>query len=187
MHERLAELRELQDDITARRRDALIGTTTSRCSSTSRVSARSVREAPEIDGVVDVPHDLAVGAFVDVDIVDALGPDLVAQHGAIAGGRIGLMAVEPNALATWANAITTLRLLLAPLMFWMIPDTGRGAWPAAVLWFVLCGSDFVDGYLARKHGTTRSVRSSTRWPTRCSCSGRCSPSSPPISSGSCRC
>jgi len=66
------------------------------------------------------------------------------------------MAVEPNALATWANAITTLRLLLAPLMIWMIPDTGRGAWPAAVLWVLLCGSDFVDGYLARKHGTTRS-------------------------------
>src|SRR6476469_4456294 len=66
------------------------------------------------------------------------------------------MAVDPNALATWANAITTLRLLLAPLMIWMIPDTGRGAWPAAVLWVLLCGSDFVDGYLARKHGTTRS-------------------------------
>jgi len=66
------------------------------------------------------------------------------------------MAVEPNALATWANAITTLRLLLAPLMIWMVPDTGQGAWPAAVLWVALCGSDFVDGYIARKHGTTRS-------------------------------
>jgi CDP-diacylglycerol--glycerol-3-phosphate 3-phosphatidyltransferase len=66
------------------------------------------------------------------------------------------MAVDPSALATWANAITTLRLLLAPLMIWMVPDTGRGAWPAAVLWVALCGSDFVDGYLARKHGTTRS-------------------------------
>ncbi len=66
------------------------------------------------------------------------------------------MAVDPNALATWANAITTLRLLLAPLMIWLIPDTGQGAWPAALLWLVLCGSDFVDGHLARKHGTTRS-------------------------------
>ncbi len=66
------------------------------------------------------------------------------------------MAVDPSALATWANAITTLRLLLAPLMIWMVPDTGLGAWPAAVLWVALCGSDFVDGYIARKHGTTRS-------------------------------
>jgi ribosomal protein S12 methylthiotransferase len=75
--ERLAELRELQDDITAARRDQLIG---------SRVevlvdrpgTARSYREAPEIDGVVVVPRSLAVGELVEVDVVDALGPDLVA-------------------------------------------------------------------------------------------------------------
>ncbi|MFT3854009.1 MAG: CDP-alcohol phosphatidyltransferase family protein [Ilumatobacteraceae bacterium] len=66
------------------------------------------------------------------------------------------MAVDPNALATWANAITTLRLLLSPLMIWLIPDTGHGAWPAAVLWVALCCSDFVDGRLARRQGTTRS-------------------------------
>ena len=30
------------------------------------------------------------------------------------------------------------------------------SWPAFALWVVLAGSDGVDGYLARRHGTTRS-------------------------------
>ncbi len=66
------------------------------------------------------------------------------------------MAVDPNALATWANLITAGRLLLAPIMFWLIPAEPGGAWGAFVLWFVLCSSDFVDGTLARRHGTTKS-------------------------------
>jgi phosphohistidine phosphatase SixA len=40
--------------------------------------ARSHREAPEIDGIVHVGHDVTVGEFAEVTIVDALGPDLVA-------------------------------------------------------------------------------------------------------------
>jgi ribosomal protein S12 methylthiotransferase len=80
MHERLAELRELQDDITATRRDDLIGHTIRVLVDEPGV-ARSVREAPEIDGVVHVPADLTVGDFTDVEIVDALGPDLVADGG----------------------------------------------------------------------------------------------------------
>jgi ribosomal protein S12 methylthiotransferase len=39
---------------------------------------RSFREAPEIDGVVRLPVDLAVGEIATVEIVDAEGPDLVA-------------------------------------------------------------------------------------------------------------
>ena len=77
MHERLAELRELQDEITASRRDTLIGSTI-RVLVDEPGIARSVREAPEIDGVIHVGHDVAVGEFVEVEIVDALGPDLVA-------------------------------------------------------------------------------------------------------------
>ncbi|MCY7300744.1 MAG: radical SAM protein, partial [Ilumatobacteraceae bacterium] len=77
MHERLAELREMQDDITARRRDDLIGETV-RVLVDSPGEARSTREAPEIDGVIEVPDHLAVGQFHDVRIVDAMGPDLVA-------------------------------------------------------------------------------------------------------------
>ena len=78
MHERLAELRELQDDITATRRDALIGSTVSVLVDTPGVG-RGHREAPEIDGVVHLDPMLEPRSIVDVDIVDALGPDLVAS------------------------------------------------------------------------------------------------------------
>ena len=78
MHERLAELRELQDDTTAHRRDELIGTTATVLVDEPGV-ARSHREAPEIDGIIEVPTHLGLGEFVEVRIVDALGPDLVAE------------------------------------------------------------------------------------------------------------
>ena len=58
VEERLAELRELQDAITAARRDALVGTRGRGAGRRARASARSYREAPEIDGIVEVPHDL---------------------------------------------------------------------------------------------------------------------------------
>ena len=82
MNERLAELRELQDEITAARRDEMIGRTV-RVLVDEPGIARSVREAPEIDGVIHVAADLPVGGFVDVEIVDALGPDLVADGGVL--------------------------------------------------------------------------------------------------------
>ena len=78
MDERLAELRELQDSITASRRDAVIGSTI-RVLVDEPGTARGTREAPEIDGIVEVPDHLAVGEFHDVRVVDALGPDLVAD------------------------------------------------------------------------------------------------------------
>lgn len=78
MHERLAELRELQDSITASRRDDLIGTELTVLVDEPG-AGRSHREAPEIDGIVQVPDTLAVGSFVTVRVTDALGPDLVAE------------------------------------------------------------------------------------------------------------
>ncbi len=87
--ERLAELTELQDGITARRRDELIGRRVEVLIDAAGVG-RSHREAPEIDGIVHVADELPVGELATVDIVDALGPDLVAA-GAVAvlddGGR----------------------------------------------------------------------------------------------------
>ncbi len=77
MHERLAELRELQDDITAARRDHLIGERVEVLVDEPGVG-RSHREAPEIDGVVHIVQNEVVGTFVTVEIGDALGPDLVA-------------------------------------------------------------------------------------------------------------
>lgn len=77
--ERLSELRELQDEITGRRRDALIGTEVRVLVDEAGVG-RSFREAPEIDGIVELPSDIPVGSFATVRIVDALGPDLVAER-----------------------------------------------------------------------------------------------------------
>jgi CDP-diacylglycerol--glycerol-3-phosphate 3-phosphatidyltransferase len=57
-------------------------------------------------------------------------------------------------IASWANAITTARLLLSPVMFWIIPDHPRGSWIAFAFWFVLCFSDGIDGYVARRRGPT---------------------------------
>jgi ribosomal protein S12 methylthiotransferase len=76
--DRLAELRELQDGITAAARDELIGTVVEVLVDGPGV-ARSHREAPEIDGIVAVPADLPVGSLVKVRITGAAGPDLDAD------------------------------------------------------------------------------------------------------------
>ena len=68
----------MQDEITASRRDDLIGQTVNVLVDTPG-TARSHREAPEIDGVVHVGQTVTVGEFADVTIIDALGPDLVAD------------------------------------------------------------------------------------------------------------
>jgi ribosomal protein S12 methylthiotransferase len=75
--ERLREVSELQDDITARRRDALVGTTQVLLIDAPGVG-RSVRECPEIDGIVMVDQSLTVGALVECEIVASHGTDLEA-------------------------------------------------------------------------------------------------------------
>ncbi len=78
MRDRLAELSELQDSITARRRDDLVGREIRVLVDEVGVG-RSHREAPEIDGIVEVPTTLAVGEFHTVTVRSAMGPDLVAD------------------------------------------------------------------------------------------------------------
>lgn len=78
MRERLSELSEMQDNITSRRRDDLIGRTVNVLVDEPGV-ARSHREAPEIDGIIEVPTSLEVGQFYDVTVKSAMGPDLVAE------------------------------------------------------------------------------------------------------------
>ena len=78
MRERLSELREMQDGITSRRRDDLVGRTMNVLVDEEGV-ARSHREAPEIDGIIEVPGSLTVGQFYDVTVKSAMGPDLVAE------------------------------------------------------------------------------------------------------------
>jgi len=76
--ERLRECADIQDAITAERRAALVGST-ARVLVDSPGQARSHREAPEIDGIVHVPGDLAVGELVEVRITGAAGPDVWAE------------------------------------------------------------------------------------------------------------
>jgi CDP-diacylglycerol---glycerol-3-phosphate 3-phosphatidyltransferase len=61
----------------------------------------------------------------------------------------------PSALLTPANAITIARLLLTPV--WLAVVVAQGpSWPSFGLGFVLAATDGVDGYIARRQGTTRS-------------------------------
>ncbi len=73
--ERLRELSEVQDAITAQRRDALIGQSVEVLVDEPGVG-RTWREAPEIDGIVQISEDLPVGAVATVTVTGALGPDL---------------------------------------------------------------------------------------------------------------
>jgi ribosomal protein S12 methylthiotransferase len=76
--ERLAELRALQDDITALRRDELVGEVVDVLVDAPGV-ARSHREAPEIDGIISVTEALPVGSIHPVRITAAAGPDCEAE------------------------------------------------------------------------------------------------------------
>ncbi len=78
MQERLLELGEMQDDITSARRRDLVGSTMEVLVDRTG-TGRSHREAPEIDGIVNVPAELAVGGLHKVTVTAAYGPDLVAE------------------------------------------------------------------------------------------------------------
>ncbi len=82
--DRLAELRERQDAITAARRDDLVGAEVDVLVDAPG-EARSHREAPEIDGIVVVPRHLEVGEFHRVRITGAEGPDTHAEPLVMAG------------------------------------------------------------------------------------------------------
>lgn len=62
---------------------------------------------------------------------------------------------DSSALATPANAITSLRLLAAPVMVVLILTAGV-SWVAVAVWVGLSSTDFVDGWVARRQGVTSS-------------------------------
>jgi CDP-diacylglycerol--glycerol-3-phosphate 3-phosphatidyltransferase len=76
-----------------------------------------------------------------------------ARTGGDAGA--GVPGYGPDALATPANVVTVVRLLVAPILFAMIADT-VATWPNFVLWTLLASTDGIDGFIARRQGTTRS-------------------------------
>ena len=61
-----------------------------------------------------------------------------------------------EAIATPANLVTIARLLLAVPTLLLIVDAGLDAGSRSALWFVLTTTDGLDGWLARRDGTTRS-------------------------------
>jgi CDP-diacylglycerol--glycerol-3-phosphate 3-phosphatidyltransferase len=61
----------------------------------------------------------------------------------------------PSALATPANLLTMGRLVLTIPFLSMVGGSGA-SWTAVTLWIGLCLTDWADGILARKQGTTRS-------------------------------
>ncbi len=61
----------------------------------------------------------------------------------------------PGALATRANAITLARLVLAIPLLVLIARDGA-SWLAVTGWVVLGATDGLDGWVARRDGTTRS-------------------------------
>ena len=61
----------------------------------------------------------------------------------------------PSALVTPANALTAARLLAAPVFVGLIVSEGA-SWVTVAVGVAVASSDGVDGWLARRHGTTRS-------------------------------
>lgn len=51
-------------------------------------------------------------------------------------------------LRSWANLLTLLRLLIAPLLVWLLLN--EDWWPAAITLFIAILSDIFDGKIARK-------------------------------------
>lgn len=61
----------------------------------------------------------------------------------------------PSALMTPANVLTLVRLIATIPFLLMVAGDGA-SWAAIVLWIALCLTDWADGILARRQGTTRS-------------------------------
>ena len=68
------------------------------------------------------------------------------------------MATEnfgPSALATPANAVTIARLLVTPILLLVVVRDGP-SYGSLAFWVLLSCTDGLDGWLARRQGTTRS-------------------------------
>ena len=64
-------------------------------------------------------------------------------------------AFGPSALLTPANAVTLTRVAAMPVLMVMIASQGA-TWATVGFWFVISCTDGLDGWLARRQGSTRS-------------------------------
>ncbi|MEI7999997.1 MAG: CDP-alcohol phosphatidyltransferase family protein [Actinomycetes bacterium] len=72
--------------------------------------------------------------------------------------RQGGLRFGPDAIRTPANVVTIARLLFTVPVLMLIADgrVGATSWAIFVAWSMLWVTDFIDGWLARRDGTTRS-------------------------------
>jgi CDP-diacylglycerol---glycerol-3-phosphate 3-phosphatidyltransferase len=61
----------------------------------------------------------------------------------------------PTAIATPANFVTIARILATPYFIWMVANN-EPSWATFAVGFTIGITDFLDGYLARRQGATRS-------------------------------
>ena len=73
--------------------------------------------------------------------------------GAASGGSQG--GFGPSALATPANALTLARFLATPVFIVLVAARGA-SWAAVAVGLPLVATDILDGWIARRMGTTRS-------------------------------
>jgi len=71
------------------------------------------------------------------------------------GERVKQFTFGPSALMTPANGITVARLLATPVVVAMVAMHGAG-WAPFTVAFAIGATDGIDGWLARRQGTTRS-------------------------------
>ena len=50
---------------------------------------------------------------------------------------------SPDAIKTWANAVTVARIMVSPILFVMITGD-QGSWPSLARWIILCARDGID-------------------------------------------
>ena len=74
---------------------------------------------------------------------------------AVPDGEDAPPAFGPTALATPANLVTVARIAASPVFIWMIVRTDEARWSTFVVGFAIAMTDYLDGWLARRHGTTR--------------------------------
>lgn len=55
----------------------------------------------------------------------------------------------------WPNVVSVVRIALIPVIAWLVVrDTAPALWAATAIFMLGAVSDFLDGYLARRHGMT---------------------------------